>query len=254
MEMNAVHVSLAEEPGQGVPEVDVPGDGPGAGDLHPAGAGDQLDRARRGALAHRRRDAGLRRGLRQLRLAVADPDRRHHAGHRLPRRHAHLAGRTVQGPAADLPAGGLPAAVPAAAQQERRPAEHPGRPGPGHHRDRPRLRADPGRLQRLLDLLGDHHAGLPDHVPADVRGRDPAAPQAIPTTRAATGPRCSSGMCGVGFAASLAALLVGFIPPSQFESRQLRRLLPDRRRRRPGPRPARAVPLLPVPQALLEAA
>ncbi len=30
------------------------------------------------------------------------------------------------------------------------------------------------------------------------------------------------GMCGVGFAASLAALLVGFIPPSQFASRQLR--------------------------------
>ena len=26
------------------------------------------------------------------------------------------------------------------------------------------------------------------------------------------------GLCGVGFAASLAALLVGFIPPSQFES------------------------------------
>jgi hypothetical protein len=26
------------------------------------------------------------------------------------------------------------------------------------------------------------------------------------------------GMCGVGFAASLAALLVGFIPPSQFAS------------------------------------
>ena len=37
---------VAEEPGQGVPEVDVPGHGPGAGDLHPAGAGDQLDRAR----------------------------------------------------------------------------------------------------------------------------------------------------------------------------------------------------------------
>ena len=46
MEMNAVHVSLAEEPGQGVPEVDVPGDGAGAADLHPAGAGDQLGRAR----------------------------------------------------------------------------------------------------------------------------------------------------------------------------------------------------------------
>jgi hypothetical protein len=26
------------------------------------------------------------------------------------------------------------------------------------------------------------------------------------------------GLCGVGFAASLAALLVGFIPPSQFSS------------------------------------
>ena len=37
---------LAEEPGQGVPEVDVPGHGPGPRDLHPAGAGDQLDRAR----------------------------------------------------------------------------------------------------------------------------------------------------------------------------------------------------------------
>ena len=54
------------------------------------------------------------------------------------------------------------------------------------------LRADPRRLQRLLDLLGDHHAGVPDHVPADVRGRGPAAPQATPTTHAATGPRCSS--------------------------------------------------------------
>ena len=27
-----------------------------------------------------------------------------------------------------------------------------------------------------------------------------------------------AGLCGVGFAASLAALLIGFIPPSQFES------------------------------------
>ena len=39
------------------------------------------------------------------------------------------------------------------------------------------VRVDPGRVQRLLDLLGDHHPGLPDHVPADVRGRGPAAPQ-----------------------------------------------------------------------------
>ena len=116
----------------------------------------------------------------------------HHAGRRLARRHADLAGRPVEGPAADLAAGGLPAAVPAAAQQERRAAEHPGRPGPGHHGDRPGLRADPGRVQRLLDLLGDHDAGLPDHVPADVRGRGPAAPQATRTTRAATARRCWS--------------------------------------------------------------
>ena len=64
--------------------------------------------------------------------------------------------------------------------------------GHRHHVIGLALRADPGRLQRLLDLLGDHHAGLPDHVPADVRGRGPAAPQAIPTIRAATGPRCWS--------------------------------------------------------------
>ena len=66
-------------------------------------------------------------------IAVADPDPRHHAGRRVAGRHAHLARRAVQGPAADLPAGGLPAAVPAEAQQARRPAEHPGRPGRRHH-------------------------------------------------------------------------------------------------------------------------
>ena len=37
---------LAEEPGQGVPQGDVPGHGPGAADLHPPGAGDQLGGAR----------------------------------------------------------------------------------------------------------------------------------------------------------------------------------------------------------------
>ena len=42
---------VAAQPGQGVPEVDVPGDGPGAADLHPAGAGHQLDRPGRRALA-----------------------------------------------------------------------------------------------------------------------------------------------------------------------------------------------------------
>ena len=102
------------------------------------------------------------------------------------------------------------------AEQERRPAEHPGRQGLVTTVIAPALRVDPRRVQRLLDLLGDHHAGLSDHVPADVRRCGPAAPQAIPTTRAATAHRCWSALCGVGFAASLAALLVGFIPPSQF--------------------------------------
>ena len=46
MEMNAVHVGSLKNPGQGVPQVDVPGHGAGAADLHPARAGDQLDRAR----------------------------------------------------------------------------------------------------------------------------------------------------------------------------------------------------------------
>ena len=62
------------------------------------------------------------------------------------------------------------------------------------------------------------------------------------------------GLCGVGFAASLAALLVGFIPPSQFESGNGGVYFLDRRRRRARPRAARAVPLLQVPQAVLEAA
>ena len=61
-------------------------------------------------------------------------------------------------------------------------------------------------------------------------------------------------LCGVGFAASLAALLVGFIPPSQFESGNSGVYFLIVGGRRARPRPARAVPVLPVPQALVEAA
>ena len=93
---------VAEEPRQGVPEGDVPGHGAGAADLHPARAGDQLGGPGRGAVAHRRRDAGLRRGVRAVRHPVADADLRDHAGRRVARRHAHLARRAVEGPAADL--------------------------------------------------------------------------------------------------------------------------------------------------------
>ena len=76
MEMNAVHVSSLKNPGKEFPKSMFLAMGLVLHDLHPAGAGDQLDRAGRGAVPHRRRDAGLRRGLRELRLAVADPDRR----------------------------------------------------------------------------------------------------------------------------------------------------------------------------------
>ena len=129
MEMNAVHVSSLRNPGKEFPRSMFLAMGLVlAIFILPALAISWIVPGR-GAVPHRRCDAGLRRGLRQLRLAVADADRRHHAGHRLARRHAHLAGRALQGPAADLAPGGLPPAVPAAAQQERRPAEHPGRPG-----------------------------------------------------------------------------------------------------------------------------
>ena len=62
------------------------------------------------------------------------------------------------------------------------------------------------------------------------------------------------GLCGVGFAASLAALLVGFVPPSQFGRGNPWVYFADRGRRRARPRPARAVPVLPGPQAVVEVA
>ena len=168
------------------------------------------------AVAHGRCDAGLRHGVRDVRMAMADADHRHHARRRVARRHAHLARRAVEGSAADLPPGGLPAPVPAEDEQERHPAEPARDPGRRDDRDRAGLCADPGRLERVLDLLGHHDAGVPDHVPAHVRRSGPAAPAATPTTPADSARRCCSSLCGVGFTASLAALLVGFIPPSQF--------------------------------------
>ena len=49
MEMNAVHVSEMRNPAR-IPQGDVPCDGPGSADLHSPGARDQLDRPRRRAL------------------------------------------------------------------------------------------------------------------------------------------------------------------------------------------------------------
>ena len=49
----------------------------------------------------------------------------------------------------------------------------------------------PNVQQRVLDLLGDHHAGVPDHVRADVHSRRYACARTSPTIRAATGrPSC----------------------------------------------------------------
>ncbi|MGA8334494.1 MAG: amino acid permease, partial [Solirubrobacteraceae bacterium] len=65
MEMNSAHV--AAQAGQRVPEGDVHGDRPRAADFHPPGFGDQLGRPGVGAEPDRRRDAGVQRVLQPLR-------------------------------------------------------------------------------------------------------------------------------------------------------------------------------------------
>ena len=166
---------------------------------------------------------------------------------------ADLARRPVEGPAAHLARRGLPAAVPAEAEQARRAAEPAGGAGTGDDGDRPRLRPHPGRLERVLDLLGDHHAGVPHHVPADVRRRGAAAPDAsrsparlpCPDAHRARG----RGLRGIPLGPA------GRVHPAVAVQRwQPARLPPHRRGRRARARAARAVPLLPVPQAVLEAA
>ena len=62
------------------------------------------------------------------------------------------------------------------------------------------------------------------------------------------------GMCGIGFAASLAALLVGFIPPSQFSDGNGGLYFLIVGGGALGLGSAGAVHLLPAPQAVLEAA
>ncbi len=106
---------------------------------------------------------------------LAHADHRPHDPLRLAGRHADLAGRAVQGPAADRAPRGLHSAVLPEDELARHPAEHPGRPGLRDDAHRPAVRLHPGRLQRLLDLLGDDDAGLPGHVRADVHRRYSAA-------------------------------------------------------------------------------
>ena len=61
-------------------------------------------------------------------------------------------------------------------------------------------------------------------------------------------------LCGVGFTASLAALLVGFIPPSQFSEGNSGVYILIVAGGALGPRAARPVPVLPIAQAVVEAA
>ena len=124
----------------------------------------------------------------------------------------------VEGPAADRAPRGLPAAVLPAAERERGPGPHPRRPGRGHDRDRAALRAGPVGLERLLDPQRDDDAGLPDRLPADVRrGASTCASAQPDVERGYTAPALSF-LCVVGFLASAAAILIGFVPPSQFEN------------------------------------
>ena len=105
---------------------------------------------------------------------------------RLGGRHADVAGRPVEGPAADRAARGLPAAVLPAAERERVPGAHPRRPGRGHDRHRAALRARPVGVERLLDPQRDDDAGVPDRLPADVRRRRQPAPHGSLTSSAGT--------------------------------------------------------------------
>ena len=157
----------------------------------------------------------------------------------------------VEGPAADRAARGLPAAVLPAAERERVPGQHPRRPGRGHDRDRAAVRADPVGVERLLDPQRDDDAGLPDRLPADVHRGGQPAPR--PAQRRARLPAPALKLlCVVGFLASAAAILIGFVPPSQFENGSdggLRRADPGRHG---AARAAAAVAVPEVPKAELE--
>ena len=187
MEMNAVHVGVAEEPGERVPARDVLRHGARAADLHPAGAGDQLGDPGGGAVSL---TAGVMQAfdaffayfsLQKLVPIVAIA-----LVVRVGRRHADVAGGPVEGPAADRAARGLPAAVLPAAERERDRGQHPRGPGRGHDGHRAALRAGPVGLERLLDPQRDDDAGLPDRVPADVRRRGASCAARSPTSSAAT--------------------------------------------------------------------
>ena len=146
MEMNAVHVSSLKNPGKEFPKSMFLAMGLVLAIFILPAAWRSAGSCLRRAVPDRRRDAGLRRRVRELRLAVADADRRDHAGNSLARRHVDLAGRTFKGLLLiSRQEGYLPPFLQRlnknGVQQNILVVQ-----GVDHHRDRPRVRADPERV------------------------------------------------------------------------------------------------------------
>ena len=164
------------EPGTRVPEVHLPGHGAGPSRLHRSDAGDLLGDSRQSDQFHRRRDAGLQQPLHPLRPRVRRAANRDRPGGRGAGRDDFLAGRPVRGAAADRAPAGVPPALLPEGQRPGHRGAHYRHAGRRDHPHRSAVRVHPARLARLLDLRRDGHAGIPDHVRADVHRRDEAAP------------------------------------------------------------------------------
>ena len=249
--MNAVHVNKLKEPQQAVPEGDVPGDDPGAAAPHPAAAGDQLVDPGRGAQPDRRRDAGLRRGIRALRYPVLTPS----SAWRSCRRRSPVYDLAVR------PVGACCWSRRKAATC-RRGSRRPTRPASSstlatHRASITTILAllfafVPAVSRRLLDVHDHHHLGLSADVPVVVPGGDePAQTAARPSARLPRAgaraavldrvcsprpPRSSSASCRR--------------PSSPTEPGDVR---PDRGQRGPAARRGHPLPAVEVPKAELAA-
>jgi hypothetical protein len=136
------------------------------------------------------------------------------AGRRRAGRDDRLARRSRRGSARNRTRAGVPPAVLSEDQTGGSRDPDPGRPGSRDHGDRPALRARADRVQRVLDLRGDGHAGVPDHVRADVHRRAAAA-ASNRITRAATAPRRLDCCARLAAPRAIVAFLIGFVAPSQ---------------------------------------
>ena len=177
------------ESGPRVPEVHLRGHGAGPGRLHRPDAGDLLGDPLGSDQLHRRRDAGLQQPVRPLRRRVRRAADRDRPGGRSASRDDFLAGRPVRGAAVDRARAGVPPALLPEGRPARHRVPHPRRAGRRDHGHRAALRVHPERLARLLDLRRDGHAGVPDHVRADVHRGASGCAGRNRIARAVTGPR-----------------------------------------------------------------